>query len=147
MRSWIVALVLALVAIAPIYYITYHLRGGSTNPEPSSIATVQFQQRPRTVKLEEGANLNVLSCKVVDGYKFGLHLEGDKWIAGHLPVATKEEAIPLVIEWLNKAEPPTPTVTLLRKVGDYWIVDFHLTVNGERVSMVSLLRSKHLLLN
>lgn len=146
MKSWIIALVLAVVAIAPIFYIVYYYDG--TKPqEPSSIATVEFQTRPQVLKLETGVTLDVLSCKVVDGYKYILHLEGNKWITAHLSVATKEEAIPLVIDLLNTTEPPPPTVTLLRNVGDYWIVDFHITHEGERVSMVNLLRSKALLLD
>ena len=146
MKSWTIALVLAFVAIAPIFYIVYHY--GDVKPqEPSSIATVEFQTRPQVLKLETGVTLDVLACKVVDGYKFGLYVEGNKWITAHLSVATKEEAIPLVIDWLNATEPPPPTVTLLRKVGDYWIVDFHITHEGQRVSMVNLLRSKGLLLD
>jgi len=139
--------VLAAVAIAPIFYVVYYLHENQQSEGPSTIATVEFQRRPKNIELEPGVTLDVLACKVVDGYKFGLYLEGDKWIAAHLPVATKEEAIPLVIEWLNAATPPPPTVTLLRKVGDYWIVELELTHEGKRVSMTSLLRSKELLLD
>lgn len=147
MKSWIIALVLAVVAIAPIFYIVYHYVDATTPSGESSIATVEFQPRPQVGKLEPGVTLDVLSCKVIDGYKFLLCVEGNKWITANLPVATKEEAIPLVVDWLYAVEPPPPTVTLLRKVGDYWIVDFHLTHEGQRVSMVNLLRSNGLLLD
>ena len=146
MRSWIVALVLAIVAIAPIAYVIYTFRTTEQQESSSSIATVEFERRPQVLNLEPGITMNVLSCKVIDGYKFVLYLENNKRIVGHLPVATREEAIPLVIEWLNTSTPPPPTVTLLRKVEDYWIVDFHLTHESERMRMVNLLRSKGLLL-
>lgn len=147
MRTTIIALFLAIIAIAPIFYIAYYYVGEKPQVQADPIATVDFQTRPKSLELKPGATLDVLSCKVVDGYQFGLFLEGDKWIMAHLSVATDEEAIPVVIEWLNSAEPPPPTVTLLRKVGDYWIVDFHLTHEGQRVNMITLLRDKGLLLD
>lgn len=153
MRTTIIALILAIITIAPIFYIAYYYDGSQPQvesmpvPPGSGYATVDFQTRPEVIEIKTGVTLDVLSCKVVDGYKFALYLEGNKWIMAHLSVATKEEAVPLVIEWLNSAEPPPPTVTLLRKVGDYWIVDFHLTHKGQRINMISLLRSEGLLLD
>lgn len=146
MKSWILAVILALVAIAPIFYLVYNARSDNGTHQPRSIATVEFEQVHKNYTLEPGAVFDVRACKVVDGYKFGLYLDGDKWIEAHLAVATKEEAIPVVIELLNNAEPPPPSVTLLRKVEDYWIVDFSLTENGSRVRLVDVLRSKELLL-
>ena len=144
MKSWILAILLAAVAIAPIFYLVYNAKSGT--PKSPSIATVEFKQIRKSTVLEPGAVFDVRACKVVDGYKFGLYLEGDKWIEAHLASATKEEAIPVVIELLNNAEPPPPSVTLLRKVEDYWIVDFELTQSHKRVKLVSILRSKELLL-
>ena len=79
-------------------------------------------------------------------FLFGLYLENNKWIEAHLSVATKEAAIPVVISLLNSTTPPPPTVTLLRKVENYWIVKFHLMNNGQRVTLVNVLRGKGLLL-
>ena len=145
MKSWILAIVLAGVAIAPIFYLVYN-DIGIRNNQPF-IATVEFEQIRKNTKLEPGAVFDVRACKVVDGYKFGLYLEGDKWISAHLAVATKEEAISVVIELFNNAEPPSPSVTLLRKVENYWIVDFKLTQNGKRVRLTDVLRNKELLLH
>jgi hypothetical protein len=126
-------------------YFAYNLRSDKT-PSPS-IATIQFEEQQRNLVLEPGAVFGIRSVKVVDGYKFGLYLEGDKWIEAHLSVATKEEAIPVVVEMLNGTTPPPPTVTLLRKVEGYWIVKFHLTHNGQRANLVDVLRGKELLLH
>jgi len=147
MKSWVLAVILAIVAIAPIFYLVYNARSGvGTDHRPDSIATVQFEQVVKNTVMEPGAVFDVRACKVTDGYKFGLYLDGDRWIEAHLAVATKEEAIPVVIELLNNAEPPPPSVTLLRKVENYWIVDFELTQDGKRVILVDVLRSKELLL-
>ena len=145
MKSWILALLLAIIAVAPVGYFAYNLRS-EISPSPS-IATIQFEERQRNLRLEPGAVFGIRSVKVVDGYKFGLYLEGDKWIEAHLSVATKEKAIPVVVEMLNGTTPPPPTVTLLRKVEGYWIVDFYLTHNGQRANLVDVLRGKELLLH
>ena len=147
MKSWILAAILAVVAIAPIFYLVYNMKlAPETRRSPEAVTVVEFDRVIKNYALEPGAVFDVLACKVVDGYKFGLYLEGEKWIEAHLAVATSEEAIPFVIELLNNAELPPPSVTLLRQVGDYWIVEFELTQNGKRVSLVDVLRSKELLL-
>lgn len=144
MKSWILALFLAVIAVAPVGYFAYNLRPNGSSP---TIATIQFEERQRKLVLEPGAVFGIRSVKVVDGYKFGLYLENDKWIEAHLSVATKEAAIPVVIDLLNGTTPPPPTVTLLRKVENYWIVEFHLTHNGQRANLVNILRGKGLLLH
>lgn len=143
MKSWILAVFLAIIAVAPVGYFAYN-SGKDSSP---TIATIQFEERQSKLALEPGAVFGIRSVKVVDGYKFGLYLESDKWIEAHLSVATKEAAIPVVIDLLNGTTPPPPTVTLLRKVENYWIVEFHLTHNGQRANLVDVLRGKGLLLH
>lgn len=144
MKSWILSLFLAVIAVAPVGYFAYNLRSDGISP---TIATIQFEEQQRLWKLEPGAAFVIRSVKVVDGYRFGLYLENDKWIEAHLSVATKEEAIPVVIDLLNGTVPPPPTVTLLRKVENYWIVEIHLTHDGQRASLVNVLRGEELLLH
>jgi len=149
MKTWILAIVLAAVAIAPILYLAYH------NMDPSGIvverkptvALIEFQpQRPET--LEVGGTYMVLACEVVDGYRFSLNLDGFNWIDAQLPVAAKEEATSYVVDLLNSAEAPPPSVTLLRQLDDdQWIVNIAITKEGQRRSLVDLLRAKELLLD
>lgn len=144
MRTWFLAIVLGVIAIAPVVLVSYYYRGGTPVEKP--IASVQFEGDNPNRVLEPGAVFEVRACKVLDGYRFGMYLEGGKWIEAHLPTATKDEASQVVVELLNKATPPAPTVTLRRQVGHYWVVDFHLTVDGKRSSVLDLLREKGLLL-
>jgi len=109
MKAWILAIVLAAIAIAPFMYLAYHVRN-TQRRGPTSVATIQFEPENRSMVLEPGAIFRVKACKVVDGYKFGLYLENEKWILAHLSVATKEEATTIVVDWLNNAAPPPPTV-------------------------------------
>lgn len=159
MRTWILAFVLGIVAIAPIFYLVYHSYVDFKEPKTESIDVVEnkpsndgdllnplIEFKHKNTKLEKGVTIDVIACKIVDGYKFLLYLDGDQWIEGHLPVATKDEAVTFVSDLLN-TETSVPTVTLLREVEDYWIVDFNLIHDNQRVSVVSLLKSKGLLLN
>lgn len=148
MKTWIFAIVLAAVAIAPFLYLAYHkMSPGIVLESRQSVALIEFQpQRPAA--LEVGGTVMVLACEVVDGYRFSLNLDGFSWIDAHLPVAAKEEATSYVVELLNSAEAPPPSVTLLRKIGeDCWIVDIAITKDGQRRSLVDLLRTKELLLD
>ena len=144
MKNWMLAIFLAIIAVAPVGYFVYNLR--PADEVAHSIATIQFEEQQRKLVLEPGAVFGIREVKVIDGYKFGLYLENNKWIEAHLSVATKEAAIPVVISLLNSTTPPPPTVTLLRKVENYWIVKFHLMNNGQRVTLVNVLRGKGLLL-
>ena len=146
MKKWAIAVGLALLAIAPMGFLAYHFglsdqQGGPTK----NMAVIEFQVKKNT-KLEPGSEIEVKACEVLDGYKYGLYLEGDQLIEAHLAVATKSEATEVVVEWLRKAGPPAPTVVLKRQVGDYWIVDLHATVNNARVNVVDMLKAKELLL-
>lgn len=145
MKSWILAVFLSLVAIAPIFYAIYYTRT-SPSMNPPVLTTVQFPGPKPNAELEAGAIFEVRACKVIDGYRFGMFLEGNRWIEAHLQVAVKDEAAPVVIEWLNKTTSPPPTVKLLRRAGNHWIVEFHLTKDEKRENVLTLLREKGLLL-
>ena len=147
MKSWIIAIVLATIAIAPFLYLAYHKMGVVQRISRPSVATIQFEAEEKSMSLEPGAIFSVRSCKVVDGYKFGLYLENDKWIVAHLSVATKDEATSFVIDLLNKSTSTPPIVTLLRSVEDYWIVEFTVTKDGQTKNLVDLLRVEELLLD
>jgi len=144
MKNWVLAVFLAVVAIAPIGYIVYNQKEATSSDSPV-LTTVEFV-KPAQTELEVGAVYEVKACKVIDGYRFGMFLEGNKWIEAHLTTATKDEAATAVIEWLNNTTSPVPTVKLLRKLNSYWIVEFRLTVSGKQESLTSLLRAKNLLL-
>lgn len=133
------------MAIAPVGYIVYN-QSEETSSESPVLTTVEFV-KPHQAQLEIGATYEVRACKVIDGYRFGMFLEGDKWIEAHLTTATKDEAAPAVIEWLNNTTSPAPTVKLLRKLNSYWIVEFRLTVDGKQETLTSLLKAKNLLLD
>jgi hypothetical protein len=137
------AILLAVVAIAPACLISYYYT--KSTPVERPIASVDFEpERPQ--KLEIGTKYEVKACKVLDGYRFEMYLEGGKWIEAHLRTATKDDATNVVVELLNKTTPPAPTVTLIRQTKHYWIVDMELTVEGKRVDLTELLRSKGLIL-
>jgi hypothetical protein len=147
-KTWILAVILGAVAIAPFLYLAYHMLDARAPKQGrTSLAVVEFQPKIKPTAIEVGATFTVMSVSIHDGYRFSLNLEGAD-VEAHLPVATKEEAIPVVIDLLNSTTPPPPTVTLLRHVdGEYWIVDIQLTKDGERENLGDYLRSKDLLLD
>ena len=65
-------------------------------------------------------------------------------IEAHLPVATKEEAVSFVVNWLKEAN--LPFVILKRKVDDYWIVDLAVTKDGKQINLVNDLEKEDLLI-
>lgn len=144
MKTWILAIILSVVAIAPTAYIVYYGYEDEVKNEQAVLTTVEFV-KPPTSELKVGDTFEVRACKVIDGYRFGLFLEGNKQIEAHLSTATKDEATEVVIEWLNNTTTPVPTVKLLRKTGSFWIVDFRLTVNGKTERVIELLKAKNLL--
>lgn len=142
-------LLLAATALAPLVYIVYN---NSVGPGPvpelnmaQPIASIEFSTtQPK--ELAEGSELEVKACRVIDGYRFVMTLEGDNAITAHLANATTEAATGSVVEILNESASKPPSVVLLRRVGDYWIVDFLITVDGERSSLTDILSAKGLLL-
>lgn len=144
MKGWLLAIFLGVIAIAPVFLVAYYYR--SVRVQEGKVPSIEFQPERFDKKLEEGAEIEVRACKVLDGYRFQMYLEGGNWIEAHLPVATKQEAAQFVIDLLSKATPPAPTVKLKRKLNGCWIVDFHLTVDGKRSNLVDVLKAKGLLL-
>jgi hypothetical protein len=146
MKKWAIAVGLALLAIAPMAFLAYHYGfSDQQNSSNDNMAVIEFVANKNTI-LEPGSEIEVKACKVIDGYKYELHLEGNQWIEAHLAVATKYEATKVVAEWLRKAGPPAPTVVLKRHIDGYWIVDLHATVDNARVNVVDMLKAKELLL-
>ncbi len=155
-KVWSLALILGVIAIAPVFALAYYL-SDFTQPVPvvpvapqevpSEPIVADFEFESEKEKLfQPGAEFSVRSCKVVDGYRFQLYLDGGSQITGHLTSATKDEATQVVVELLNNITTPRPTVILRRKSGDNWIVDFYISVDGKRASLVEMLRKKELLL-
>jgi hypothetical protein len=150
MKTWVLAILLGAIAVAPFLYLAYYMHDVRTRApiQRQSLAIVDFQPESKPTTIEVGATFTIRAVNVHDGYRFSLDLEGVAHIEAHLPVATKEEAIPVVIGLLNDTTPPPPTVTLLRCVDkSYWIADIQLTMDGERESLVDYLRRKELLLD
>jgi len=147
MKTWILAVVLAAIAVAPFLYVVYYNHDPVAGRHRPSLATVQFQPENEPVSLEPGAVFLVRSCQVIDGYQFVLGLDGGLQIEAHLPTATKEEAIPVVIELLSAQQSSPPSVTLLREVGDVWIAHLEIHVGDNREKLLEYLRGKELLLN
>lgn len=147
MKNWILAFILALVAIAPIGYLVYYNAHNQNQPvHQDNYPMVEFETQ-KMAAMEIGTKHNVLACKVVDGYRFLMFLENEEHIESHLSVAVKPEASDVVIELLNNATVPPPTVELLRKVDNrFWIVKLTLTVDGKRQDIVELLRGQDLIL-
>jgi hypothetical protein len=144
MRAWLLAILLSVIALAPVFLLTYYY-ARSYNPPEQPIGAIEFQQSQPSI-FKVGCEYEIRACKVIDGNRYALCLQGGKWIEGHLTVVSKEEAGVYAVEVLNEAKPPVPTVTLLRQVGHYWIVDMKITVGGKRTSMKELLAAKGLLL-
>lgn len=153
MKSWISALTLAIVTLVPglclVYYTNQKYSAQqevAQQPEqPNYIATFQFEQPSLSKSLEPGVTFEVKACRVIDGHRYEMALEGGKHITAHLAVITREQASLFVVEILHKAG-SKPTVTLLRQIDDHWVVDFELTFEGQRAKMTQLLRAKGLVL-
>lgn len=85
-----------------------------------------------------------LACKVLDGGVFVVTLENRQTVEVRLKSIAKQDAYPQVVEMLKTVN--SPSVVLLRKIGDYWIVDFNLTFQGKRTTIVEWLNTTGLLL-
>lgn len=156
---WVAAALLAVIAIAPVAWLAYnnYFAGGtvvpgglpdieseSIMPPMSGSQTIQFPFPQKS--MQPGSEFYIKEMRVQDGYVFSLKLENDVTISATLSVATREEATRAVVEMFRSSPPPPPTVTLLRKVAGYWVVDIHLVVDGLRVDLKDVLRERDLLL-
>lgn len=148
MRTWVLAAVLALIASAPVFYLVYYYQSGraATALDLARPDLIEFSSlKPPT--LEQGATLGVKACSVVDGHRLELYLEGGYRIRGHLPTATKDGANEFVVDLLKNNANSPPTVTLLRQIDDYWIVQLYVNRDGKREKLVDLLKNQSLLLD
>jgi len=129
-NKWIIAILLAIIAVMPFGILAYLNQNHSMEPsqDSQSVAIIDYITHEERA-MEPGAEFKIAQCHVVDGYKFGVLLENGEWIIAHLPVATKDEATRFVVELLRESQ--APTVILRRKLDEHWIVDFHLTVDGK----------------
>jgi len=143
--KWLIPL-LIITAIAPIAIYFYNNGNMVTRPlvqqQRPPAATIQFQQQNVIRKMEPGAQFGIISMQIVDGYKFMLQLDNGTWIEAHLTSATKEEAVPFVIELYKTGS--QPSVILYRKVENYWIVDMELNTQMGRQNLVRLLQQQGL---
>lgn len=146
MRHLLLACLL-LIALAPACWLLYHQFYGNTQTVDESLgAVVSFEPPVQSGVMEPGAQFTVRSCRVLDGYRFSLYIGPGKIIPAQLAVATKEEALPVVVDLLSKSSPPPPTITLLRQVEHNWIVQFRIFQDGKPVNLVEVLRKQDLLL-
>lgn len=155
MKTWLLAIVLGLLAVCPLFAMVYYVTRQDRVPPPVVQAPADENTQgvlsfDEPFELNVDAEYEVLAAKVEDGYIFQLYLKdgtthGNR-VEAHLPVATKEGAKEVVTEWLKNTTSPPPTVILRRKVRGYWIVEFVLTVDNRRVSLVHLLKGRNLLL-
>lgn len=144
MRNWILAAVIACAVLAPVAYWLYSRADVKVQSESEDIAVIEFEPRNPVVVLEPGMELRVKCAKVLDGYIYDLCLENNEWIRTQLTTATKDEATDFVIQVLRGKAPVSPSIVLRRKVGDYWIVDLFLTIEGRKIDIRNLLREKSL---
>lgn len=158
-KLWIVAVLLAVVAVVPIFYIAYNtvqqqqrpaVSTQDVDPAVKDVTTIEFSIPSRL--MEEGAEFAVKTFKVHDGYAYTLVLDNGQTIDAKLPVITKPEATSVLIGEIVGKSPVPPKVTLLRKVGDKWIVEIALGVAGpdpkipKYVKLREVLQAKNLLL-
>lgn len=148
MKNWVLAFVLAAIAIAPIGFLVYHnVSNQKKSPEIQPQYPIFQFETERLPPVEANTEHNVMACKVVDGHRFLMYLENGQHIEAHLSVFTKPEATALVTKLLNETKAPPPKVKLLRNIDSrYWVVNFTLTIDGDRKDLVAYLRTKDLVL-
>jgi|LakMenE18May11ns_1017448.scaffolds.fasta_scaffold9922397_5 hypothetical protein len=143
-----------LLALAPIYLVFFgnpyrlkiydpiELKKNSTNQINPVVADLQFDFEKEKI-LEAGVEFSLKSCRILDGYRFQLVLEGGNQITAQLTSATKDEATQPVVDLLKQTK--IPSVLLRRKSGDVWIVDIYVSINGKITNLIDELRTKGLL--
>lgn len=153
MKTWIVSILTAGIWAGLILYVvlvppTVLIKPASEAPVVTSPSQIQLfidYIPPHVDKpIEVGATFIIKSCKILDGFEFSVLLENDQWINIRLPIVTKEGVSNEVFETMKSDRPPV--VVLKRKIGNYWIADFELSIAGKKVTLVEVLREKHLTL-
>jgi hypothetical protein len=135
------------IAIAPavyFYYNCYQCNEPSCIPQQQpGIVTVQYSS-PKVKDMVIGEEFGLMAVRIMDGHIFQVQLENGHWVEARLTTATKDEATPAVIEALKTAT--SPSVILRRRIGHYWVVDFNLTLDAKRTTLLEWLREKKLTL-
>lgn len=142
-----------LVSVAPALYFFYVSRKELAQPPqtqsaqstPAEYVTIQYSS-PKAKDVAVGEEFGLLTCRVIDGCIFMVQLDNGQWIEGRLVTATKDEATAAVIEALKP--PAAPRVLLKRKIGTgrEWVVDFSLTIDGKKTTLMEWLKEKKLTL-
>lgn len=135
------AVLLSAIAIAPILYFYYNY---SYRPFTGDCAVTVQYNIPKPKDMVVGEEFGVMACRILDGHVFQVQLENGCWIEARLTHATREEATPAVIEALKIAT--SPSVILRRRCGRYWVVDFNLTLEARRTTLLEWLREQNLTL-
>jgi hypothetical protein len=139
-KFWAVIFV-AFVAIAPILYFWYSY--STTTRTASNLPMVRWNAAgPKPMEI--GEEFKVGAIQILDGHIFYAVLENNEWHELRLTHATKDEATIQIVELLQGAE--QPSVILRRKLGNVWYVDFNLTYQGKRTSLLEWLVEKKLTL-
>jgi hypothetical protein len=99
---------------------------------------------PVPKEMAPGVEFGVQSVKIQDGFLFRILLENHTWIDARLKTATKDEATEQVVQVIKGST--SPSVTLLRRVNGFWIVEFGLTVSGKRTTLSGWLTEQKLVL-
>lgn len=141
-KSWISNALLGVIALAPVGFYYYNKKVNVVTTTSTDV--IQYGVS-KTRKMEPGAEFNVVACKVIDGSVFRLLLDNNSWINARLVTATKEEATEPVSQCLKAAS--SPSVVLKRQIGDMWIVNLNITIDGRRTSLVEWLSERKLILN
>jgi len=143
MSKWVLAIVLSIVAVVPVAYFAYLYVNFEEKATIQGVAVIDYMSREQKA-MEPGSEFRIRSCHVLDGYKFAVLLENGEWINAHLPVATNQEATKMVVDLLKQSQ--APSVVLRRKLDDYWIVNFHLTLDGKEIMLRDLLNEHGMIL-
>lgn len=131
--------IIGIIALVPMLVLVYKLK----QPAPSNYPMVQYNA-PGPKSMSVGEELKVGSIEILDGHVFYALLENSEWHELRLSHVTKDEATTPVLELLQKAT--QPSVVLRRKVGNTWYVDFNLTLEGKRITLLEWLAEKKLTL-
>lgn len=141
---WICAFIFGTITVIPFAYLAYLYSGIDFYHKTPYEATIEYVNGAENSPIEAGGEFSIRSCCVIDGFRFAILLENNKWINARLNVVTKTDATKKVIEILGLS--PSPVVVLKRKIDDYWIIDIRLTLDTKVVMLGDLLRELNLAL-
>ena len=139
MKKWLLIAFSALVFAAGVVVWQYW----PVEEQPATLAVIDLV--PATPKqMLPGEEFGVKSCRPIDAWAFILLLENDVWIECRLKVITVPEAVNETLQLLRNST--QPTAVLRRKIGNYWVIDLYVTVDGQRVDVVEWLQKRKLVL-